>query len=72
MKAPLRFALGWVIYVAIFAAIHPVVLAIQPLVFQNPVASVVTMTISFVVLIAMFFYFGRRFFRWIDQPRRRP
>lgn len=37
MKAPLRFAFGWVLYVAIFAAVNPVVRAVADAIREQPI-----------------------------------
>lgn len=70
MKAPLRLAFGWVIYVAIFASINPVVISIWQFASRFPAASVVSAVASIVALIALWFIVGSRFYRWLDEPRR--
>ena len=71
MKAPLRFAFGWVIFVAIFASLTPILHAIATALQVLPVwLVVVIMTSSLLVFLVFFFLFVRRFFTWCDQPRK--
>lgn len=72
MKAPLRYAFGWVLFVAIFAALNPIVSAIfDALAHQALVVSVITVALSLVAFTALFFLFLSRFYGWLDSPRLR-
>lgn len=69
MKAPLRFAFGWVLFVAIFAALNPIVNAIfDALTHQSLVVQVISAALALMVFIALFFLFLSRFFNWLDKP----
>lgn len=71
MKAPLRFAFGWVVFVAIFASLTPVLNAIAGALQILPLwLVVVILTCSLLVFLVVFFLFLRRFFTWCDQPRK--
>lgn len=70
MKAPLRFLLGWVVFIALFAMLTPIVAAIFEFCAALPVLAMVTAVVSLVVFLALFFAFFRRFVCWLDEPRR--
>lgn len=73
MKAPLRFAFGWVLFVAIFAALNPIVNAIFEVLRSQPLAVlIITAAFALVALIAFFFLFLGRFYNWLDKPRPQP
>jgi uncharacterized membrane-anchored protein len=70
MKAPLRFAFGWVLYLAILMGINPIMKLIWHTAHQQPL--VVTLATAFVglaLLIALYFGALRRFWQWCDEPR---
>lgn len=71
MKAPLRFAFGWVLYFAIFAAINPVVRVIWEVVQEQPVlVPIITAVIACAALAAIFLIVLRPFWSWCDHPRK--
>lgn len=73
MKAPLRYAFGWVLYLAIFAAVNPVALAIWRAVQVQPViVPVVTAIVGVVLLIWFHFRYLQHFWSWCDKPRQKP
>ncbi|MCU9948257.1 hypothetical protein [Pseudomonas sp. PDM13] len=70
MKAPTRFLFGWVIYLALFMAINPVMAFLFQLANDQPLAlTIASATFALVALWASFFLFLRRFWRWADKPR---
>lgn len=71
MKAPLRLVFGWVLYVALFMAISPAVRACIAFAEQFPLDGVVTAMAALVALIGIYLIVGRRFYRWLDEPRAR-
>lgn len=73
MKAPLRYAFGWVLFVAIFAALNPIVNAIFQALRHQPLAvSLISATLALVAFLALFFLFLGRFYRWLDAPDPQP
>ncbi|KSW21548.1 MULTISPECIES: hypothetical protein [Pseudomonas] len=71
MKAPLRFAFGWVVYLAITAALTPILKALVDVFQLMPIWLVVVILVaSLVAFLATFFLFLRRFWSWCDQPRK--
>lgn len=69
MKAPLRFAFGWVLFVAIFAALNPIVNAIFDALTHQPLGvPIISAALALLVFIALFFLFFIRFFNWLDKP----
>lgn len=71
MKAPLRYAFGWVVFLAITAVLTPILNALVDAFQFMPIwLVVVILTASLVVFLAMFFLFLRRFWSWCDQPRK--
>lgn len=70
MKAPLRFLLGWVVFIALFATLTPIVAAIFEFCAAFPVLAMVVAVCALVAFLALFFAFFRRFVRWLDEPRR--
>lgn len=70
MKAPTRFLFGWVIYIALFMAINPVLAYVFAVVSEQPMLlTIASATFALVALWASFFLFLRRFWRWADAPR---
>lgn len=70
MKAPLRYLFGWVIFVAIYAAIVPVCNVINTAVRQMPLAvPIAAAIVALCVMAACFFIVLRPFWRWCDEPR---
>lgn len=73
MKAPLRSVFGWVIYLAIFAALnYPMAViwrAVQVQPLWLPLASAVVALALFGVLFVAVIY---RFWSWCDAPRQLP
>lgn len=70
MKAPLRFAFGWVIYLCIFAAINYPMATIWLAVQAQPWWLAVLSAWVAVVLFAVFFFVGlRHFWSWCDATR---
>lgn len=72
MKAPLRFAFGWVLYVAIFMAVSPAVRACIDFVELWPVAGLVSAALATISVLIFFALVMPRFYRWLDAPRVRP
>lgn len=72
MKAPLRAAFGWVLYVAIFCAVAPVVRAAREYVESVPLDFAISLTAALVAFIALWWFVLRAFWRWCDAPRKRP
>lgn len=72
MKAPLRFAFGWVLYVAIFMAVAPAVRASIDFVEQWPFAGLVSAALATIVILVISVVVMPRFYRWLDAPRVRP
>lgn len=71
MKPPLRFAFAWVLYFAIFAAVHPVVNAIWLAVQEQPLLVPIITAVCAMALLAVVFLFALRpFWSWCDQPRK--
>ncbi|RTC46922.1 hypothetical protein EJ800_22880 [Pseudomonas aeruginosa] len=70
MKAPLRFLLGWVVFIALFAMLTPIVAAIFEFCAAFPALAMVVAVCALVAFLALFFVFFRRFVRWLDEPRR--
>ena len=71
MKPPLRFAFGWVLYFAIFAAINPVIQAVWEVVQEQPLlVPLITAVIACVALAVLVFFVLRPFWSWCDQPRK--
>lgn len=70
MKAPLRFAFGWVIYLGIFAAINYPMAVMWQAVKVQPLHVSIT---SAVVALALFIWFFAtqlvRLWAWCDSPR---
>lgn len=70
MKAPLRFAFGWVLYLAIFAAINLPMVVMWQAVKAQPLHISIT---SAVVALALFIWFFAtqlaRLWAWCDAPR---
>lgn len=72
MKAPLRFAFGWVIYLGIFASINYPMAFIWDAVKAQPWWLSLLSAWFAVVLFAVFFFVGlRHFWAWCDFPRAR-
>lgn len=71
MKAPLRFAFGWVVYVAIFCALAPVVRAVVAFFDGYPLDFVVSLAAALVAFIVLWWFVLRAFWRWCDAPRKR-
>lgn len=71
MKAPLRFAFGWVLYVALFSAVAPVVRAALGLFEGAPIALAVSLAAALVAFIALWWFVLRALWRWCDAPRKR-
>lgn len=72
MKAPLRFAFGWVIYVALFAAVNPVVRAIADAICEQPLlVPVITALVGMVLLALLIRGVLDPFWHWCDSPRKR-
>jgi cell division protein FtsX len=73
VKAPLRYAFGWVLFVAIFAALNPIVNSIFQALREQPLAvPVITAALALVVFITLFFLFLGRFYHWLDSPSPQP
>lgn len=71
MKAPLRFAFGWVLYVALFSAVAPVVRAVLAFLEGAPLDLAISLASALVAFIALWWFVLRAFWRWCDAPRRR-
>ncbi|TLX52749.1 hypothetical protein DN824_22085 [Stutzerimonas nosocomialis] len=69
MKAPLRFALGWVLYIALFYASWPVVAFAGELYAMFPIETIVALVAALIAYIALFYVALRRFWSWLDKPR---
>lgn len=71
MKAPLRFMLGWLIWLIIFVAINypmaTIWLAVQAQPWLLPVMSALVALVLFAVV---FLVFLRHFWSWCDATRR--
>jgi len=70
MKAPLRFAFGWVLYLAIFSALVPLHQALYQYVLAYPLLSSFNALAALAALIAIASFWGVAFYRWMDAPRR--
>ncbi|WP_313290616.1 hypothetical protein [Stutzerimonas nitrititolerans] len=69
MKAPLRFAFGWVLYLAIFMAINPICSYLWVIVQEQPlVVTVVTSVFGVAFFIWLYFSVLRPFWGWCDVP----
>lgn len=66
-RAPLRFLFGWVIYVALWCAVFPVVSAAFDLAVMFPSVAMVAAVVAGVLLILIVHFGFRSFWRWIDQ-----
>ena len=68
MKAPLRVAFGWVLYVAIFAAINPITVLLFDVVVDQPLSLTIHAAL---IAIAIFIFFHvaflDRFWLWCDN-----
>lgn len=71
MKAPLRFAFGWVVYFAIFIAIAPAVRSCVLFIEHWPVAGLASLVFSALALVVLIAFVVPRFYRWLDAPRAR-
>ncbi|WP_312245213.1 hypothetical protein [Stutzerimonas nitrititolerans] len=72
MKAPLRFAFGWVLYLAILMATNPVVAYLWLVVWEQPlVVTVGTSVFGVVFFILLYFRVLRPFFGWCDAHQER-
>lgn len=72
MKAPLRVAFGWVLYVAIFMAVAPAVRTCIDFVEQWPVAGLVSAALATIAILIIFAVAMPRLYRWLDAPRAQP
>lgn len=70
MKAPLRFAFGWVIYLGIFAAINYPMAVIWEAVKAQPILLFLLSCLSAVgVFIWLLHRYLFRLWDWCDEPR---
>ncbi|WP_430318741.1 hypothetical protein [Pseudomonas nitroreducens] len=71
MKAPLRFAFGWVLYLAIVAATNPIIAAIWKAFQEQPLlVPIITAVGGVALLVGLYFVALRPFWSWCDQPRK--
>jgi len=70
MKAPLRYAFGWVVYVAMLIAVAPVVRAFFVFLELFPVEGSISIVAALAAFIAVWWLLLRRFWSWCDQPRK--
>lgn len=71
MKPPFRAVFLWVLYVALFAAVHPVVRVIGQAIQDEPVVFPIITAVGAVALLVGFYFVAlRRFWSWCDQPRK--
>ncbi|WP_312373866.1 hypothetical protein [Stutzerimonas nitrititolerans] len=69
MKAPLRFAFGWVIYLAIFMAVNPAVSYLWVVIQEQPlVVTVFASLVGVAFFIWLHFRVMRPFWGWCDAP----
>uniref|UniRef100_UPI001F3AD446 hypothetical protein n=1 Tax=Pseudomonas pseudonitroreducens TaxID=2892326 RepID=UPI001F3AD446 len=62
---------AWVLYFAIFAAVHPVVTAIWNAVQEQPLlVPVITAVCAIALMVALYLVALRPFWSWCDQPRK--
>ena len=70
MKAPLRFAFGWVLYVAILCAVSPAVRAVREFLEPYPLDSVIVVVAAAFAFFALWWFVLRSFWSWCDRPRK--
>lgn len=66
-RAPLRFLFGWVVYVALWCAVMPVVRAAFAFAAMFPAVGMVSALVAGVLLIALVHFGFRSFWRWNDR-----
>lgn len=69
MKAPLRFAFGWVLYVAIFVALNQVLHPLAEYAVLYPEIFSVSVIAALAAFIAFYFFVLKHFWYWLDKPR---
>ncbi|WP_435606324.1 hypothetical protein [Pseudomonas knackmussii] len=72
MKAPLRFAFGWVVYVAILCAVSPALRAVLDFFDGAPLDLAISLVAALVAFISLWWFVLRAFWRWCDAPRKAP
>ncbi|MCY1287094.1 hypothetical protein D9M68_880120 [compost metagenome] len=71
MRPPFRFLFGWVIYIALLAAINPVVVAIIETFKEQPlIAPVITALVGVGMFAWGYERVLRRLWSWCDRPRK--
>jgi len=73
MKAPLRQLFGWVLWLALVAAIGPIVRVMVDW-FGAQTAEVISIVLALATMLFLPLWFLglRRFWRWADATRRKP
>ncbi|WP_236208485.1 hypothetical protein [Pseudomonas tohonis] len=70
MKAPLRQLFGWVLWLALVAAVSPVIRVLNDWFSVQPAEVVaIALAVSSFAFIPVWFFGLRRLWRWADAPR---